>query len=92
MAEGSGYLKQTLENKRQERKAARLARAEKLKALTVLPRSDEKNHGDDVEPDMDESDSHAPDFFPGPGTNGDVILENFDAPMPTPIRKSYNFV
>lgn len=87
MAEGSGYLKQTLENKRQERKAARLARAEKLKALTVLPRFDEKNHGDDVEPDMDESDHDAPDFFPGPGTNGDVIQENFDAPMPTPIRK-----
>ena len=78
MAEGAGYLKQTLENKRQERKAAGIARVEKLKALTILPRFNKKNDGGDVEPNIVE-----PDFFPAPGTNGDVIQENCDAPLPS---------
>ncbi|MGD9824742.1 DNA translocase FtsK [Desulfobacter sp.] len=89
MAEGAGYLKQTLENKRQERKAAGIARAEKLKALTILPRSHEKNNGDDVRFDVDEfniddSDIDDADFSPISETNRDVIQENSDAPMPGP--------
>ena len=89
MAEGAVYLKQTLENKRQERKAAGIVRAEKLKTLAVLPRFNKKNDGDDVEPNIVE-----PDFFPAPETNGDVIQGNCDAPMPSsgnvssPKRKS----
>lgn len=95
MAKGSGYLRQTLENKRQERKAAGIARAEKLNALTILPRSDEKNDGDNVKPDIDdELDIDDADFSPIPGTNRDVVQETSGPPMPrtrnvcSPKRKS----
>ncbi len=77
MAEGAGYLKQILEHKRQQRTAARLARAEKLKALTILPGFDKKNDGDDFKPGMDK-----PDFSAEPETNGDLIQKDVDVPMP----------
>jgi len=83
MAEGAGFLKQTLENKRQERKPSGLVRAEKLKALIVLPRFNGKNNGNDVEPDMG-----TPDFSSAPETNGDVIKENVDDPRPRPRNVS----
>ena len=83
MAEGAGFLKHTLENKRQERKATGLVRAQKLKALIVLPRFNGKNNGDDVEPDMG-----APDFSSALETNGDVIKEDVDAPRPRPRNVS----
>ena len=47
MAEGAAYVKQSLENKRQLRKAAKIARAQKLKTLTVLP----KAANDEIEQD-----------------------------------------
>lgn len=78
MAEGVGYLRQTLENKRHQRKAAGFVWAEKLKALTVLPRSDEKDGGDDVEADI-----HVPDFFSEPGIDGNVSPKKINAPMPS---------
>jgi len=83
VAEGVSVLKQTLENKRQERKTAGLVRAEKLKALIVLPRFNGKNDGDDVEPDME-----APDFSSAPEINGDVIKENVYEPRPRPRNVS----
>ncbi|WP_020588366.1 DNA translocase FtsK [Desulfobacter curvatus] len=83
MAEGAGYLRQALENKRQERKAAWLARAEKLKALTVLPRFNEKNARDDVAPAVD-----ANDFSCAPETNGDVIQEDSVVSIPRPNNVS----
>ncbi|WP_035236845.1 DNA translocase FtsK [Desulfobacter vibrioformis] len=94
MAEGAGYLKQTLEDKRQERKAAGIARTEKLKALTILARSDEKNDEDNVKPgiddDIDIDDIDDADFSPIPGTDRDVIQENSDAPMPGPGNISFS--
>ena len=81
VAEGAGYLKQTLENKRQERKAAKLARAEKLKALTVLPRFNEKNDADDVAKTVE-----AADLFPAPEIHGDVIPEDVEAPISRPDK------
>ncbi|MDX9963083.1 DNA translocase FtsK [Desulfobacter postgatei] len=77
MAEGVGYLRQTLENKREQRKAAGFVWAEKLKALTVLPRSDEKDGGDDVEADI-----HVPDFFSEPGIDANLSPKKINAPMP----------
>ena len=79
MAEGAGCLKQILENKRQEKKAAGLARAEKLKSLIVLPRFSGKNDGDHGESDMDMT-----DFSPVPETHEAVIPKQFDAPEPRP--------
>ncbi|WP_462269459.1 DNA translocase FtsK [Desulfobacter sp.] len=76
MVEGAGYLKQILENKRQQKKTAGLARAEKLKSLIVLPRFNQKNDGDDVAPDV-----AATDFSPVPETNGDDIPKKVDAPI-----------
>ena len=77
MVEGAGYLKQIQENKRQQRKTAGLARAEKLKALIALPRFNQKNDGDNVA-----SDVAATDFSPVPETNRDDIPKKVDAPIP----------
>ena len=54
MSEGVAHLKQILENKKQARKDARLARAEKFKALTVIPLFRGKSGQDDVGPDLGE--------------------------------------
>ncbi|NWH04589.1 DNA translocase FtsK [Desulfobacter latus] len=77
MVEGRGYVKQILENKRQERKAKGLTRAEKVNSLIVLPGFSEKNDGDHVAPDM-----AGPDLFSVPETNGKEIRKKFDAPIP----------
>ncbi|WP_320040970.1 DNA translocase FtsK 4TM domain-containing protein [uncultured Desulfobacter sp.] len=83
LAEGAGHLKQTFEDRRQERKAVRLARAEKLKALTVLPRFKEKIGRNGVASAMD-----TPDLFSTPEANENVIQEKSDDPAPRPVAVS----
>lgn len=77
LAEGVDHLKQILENKKQEKKAAGLARAEKLKALTVIPLFSGKSGQDDVVPDSGNNDSS---FVPEPSV--DVIHDESDTPVP----------
>jgi len=77
MAEGVGHLKQTLENKKQERRAAGLARAEKLKALTVIPLFSGKSEQED-----NEHDTEASNLFSASDTNADVIQYESDDPKP----------
>jgi len=84
MAEGAGYLKQIIENKRQERKAAGLARAEKLNALTVLPRSKGKDDGDHVGHEMAVPDIDDAGFSSVPGTNRAGGRGPVDPPVPCP--------
>ncbi|WP_321491327.1 DNA translocase FtsK [uncultured Desulfobacter sp.] len=86
MAKAARSLTQAMENKKQEKKAARIARAEKFKALTVLPRSEEKsedkNDGDDSEPDFDE-----PELFSVSGAGQDVMPENLN-PLVPPVKNA----
>ena len=77
MSEGVGHLKQMLENRKQERKAARLARAEKLKALTVIPLFRGKSGQDNVVSDRGEKNAS---FATVP--NIDVIHDESETPVP----------
>jgi S-DNA-T family DNA segregation ATPase FtsK/SpoIIIE len=77
MSEGVAHLKQILEDKKQARKDARLARAEKFKALTVIPLFRGKNGQDDVATDRGDNNVS---FTPEPTV--DIIHDKSDTPVP----------